>query len=147
MAKTCPTDFLHLETQMEPLKDRYDKNDDITWDRFARLPNNDSRYQLLANRVPTRLKTRLGWRAVTAQRMDNLVIARNLTTPPLAPWRKISSLTIDAVKLDKKKEEYTKYELLELTMQSVNSIECDIKIYTDGSTYENQENGGGRSVC
>ena len=32
LAKTCPVDFLRLETNVEPLADRYKKNDEILWD-------------------------------------------------------------------------------------------------------------------
>ena len=41
--KTCPEEFLHLETGVEPLSHRYKQNDDITWDRYSRLPETDQR--------------------------------------------------------------------------------------------------------
>lgn len=69
LAKTCPVDFLHLETGIEPLADRLEKNDDITWGRYARLPDTDSRNKLLSMDVPMSLKTRAGWRNKTATRM------------------------------------------------------------------------------
>ena len=58
--KTCPVDFLHLETNLEPINLRLEKLDDIIWDRYARLPETDSRRQLLDQHVPPRLKTRTG---------------------------------------------------------------------------------------
>ena len=35
LSKTCPQDFLHLETGIEPIQDRFQKNDIITWDNYA----------------------------------------------------------------------------------------------------------------
>ena len=34
LCKTCPVDFLRLETGIEPLDERLDKNSMITWERF-----------------------------------------------------------------------------------------------------------------
>ena len=142
LAKTCPVDFLHLEARVEPLKTRFEKNDDITWDRFSRLPLSDSRKVLLTTQAPARLKTRLGWRNVTAQRMEGLQISREENTPPLAPWREFRNLRMEVVTLEKRKEEYSEDELRRLSVQKINSIATEVRIYTDGSTDENQENGG-----
>ena len=83
LAKTCPEDFLHLETGIEPIKQRWEKNDDITWDRYARLPDEDPRKQLLYKKVPPpRVKTRLGWRHTTGSRMQTWDIVRETTHLP-----------------------------------------------------------------
>jgi ribonuclease HI len=142
LARTCPIDLLHLEARVEPLRDRYEKNDDITWDRYARLPGNDSRKRLLETRVLPRLKTRLGWRNTTAQRMDSLNIEREETTPPMVPWAKLTNVITDAVALEKKKSEHSEDELRTLSLRKINSIATVNRIYTDGSTNEHQENGG-----
>jgi hypothetical protein len=105
--KTCPVDFLHLETNLEPINLRLEKLDDIIWDRYARLPETDSRRQLLDQHVPPRLKTRTGWRTETAKRMGNLVMCRGIGTPPLEPWLLLSHVSVEHVTLEKKKEEYS----------------------------------------
>ena len=69
--QSCPEDFLHLETGIPPLKDRYQQNDDITWDRYARLPEDDQRRQLQLYKGPTRFKTRIGWRKKVENRMKD----------------------------------------------------------------------------
>ena len=139
---SCPEDFLHLETGIKPLKQRFEDNDDITWDRFARLPDHDQRRQLQLKDANIRLKTRIGWRKKTADRMRNLAIDRDITTPDLPPWKKPENLLLDRVVLDKPKQEYTSAELLQLASAKIESIERELTIYTDGSTDENQENGG-----
>jgi len=90
--KTCPEDFLHLETGVEPLKYHYQQNDDITWDRYARLPDDDQRKQLLLKNASVRLKTRKGWRYLTSERMGNWDVTRDVTTPPLPPWKEAENL-------------------------------------------------------
>ena len=130
--KTCPQDFLHLETGVEPLKYRYQQNDDITWDRYARLPDEDQRKQLLLKNAPVRLKTRKGWRHLTSERMGNWDVTRDVTTPPLPPWKEAENLILDMVELEKPKQEYTEEELLRLSMNKINSITSNIVIYTDG---------------
>ena len=137
---SCPEDFLHLETGIKPLKQRFEDNDDITWDRFARLPDHDQRRQLQLKDANIRLKTRIGWRKKTADRMRNLAIDRDITTPDLPPWKKPENLLLDRVVLDKPKQEYTSPELLQLASAKIESIERELTIYTDGSTDENQEN-------
>ena len=47
LAKGCPIDFLRLESNVEPLSVRLQKNDEILWDKYERLPETDSRKQLI----------------------------------------------------------------------------------------------------
>ena len=51
-------------------------------------------------------------------------------------------MTMEMVALGKKKEEYSKEELKNLTLLKINAIDAEIRVYTDGSTDANQENGG-----
>ena len=139
--KTCPEDFLHLETGVKPLKYRYEDNDDITWDRYARLPEYDQRRQLQVREAPIRLKTRLGWRKKTSDRMSNINIHREISTPNLPPWRKLV-LSTDKVPLEKPKADYSEEELLQISTEKIKSINREVTIFTDGSTDEKQENGG-----
>ena len=123
--KTCPQDF------------------DITWDKYARLPETDQRRQLQLKEVEPRLKTRLGWRHTTSERMSKFNdLARDTTSPHLPPWRKAQNLKIERVELEKPKKEYTEEELLLMSTVKINSLEREITIYTDGSTDGNQEKGG-----
>ena len=62
LAKTCPVDLLRLETNLEPLKTRMEKTDEIMWDKYKRLPESDARRKLVDDDVPPRLKSRHGWR-------------------------------------------------------------------------------------
>ena len=140
--KTCPEDFLHLETGIEPLKYRFHQNDDILWDKYARLPESDQRRQLQETDAPTRLKTRLGWRKTSSERMKNMHIVRDITTPHLPPWKGLENLTVDAVPLEKPKEEYLPEELKRISLEKIESINRELTIYTDGSTSGDQENGG-----
>ena len=141
--KTCPQDFLHLETNVKPLKFRYENNDDITWDKYARLPETDQRRQLQLKEVEPRLKTRLGWRHTTSERMSKFKdLSRDTTSPHLPPWKKAGNLKIERVELDKPKNEYTEEELLVISTMKINSLEREITVYTDGSTDGHQEKGG-----
>ena len=54
LVKTCPVDFLHLETRLEPLDVRFRKLDEITWDRYRSLT---SRSQPKAAILPPRPAT------------------------------------------------------------------------------------------
>ena len=139
--KTCPEDFLHLETGVKPLKYRYEDNDDITWDRYARLPAHDQRRQLQLREAPIRLKTRLGWRKKTSDRMSKINVHREISTPNLPPWKKLN-LTTDKVPLEKPKGDYSEEELLQISTEKIESINRELTIFTDGSTDEKQENGG-----
>ena len=140
--QSCPEDFLHLETGVPPLRDRYQQNDDITWDRYAQLPESDQRRQLQLFEGRTRLKTRIGWRKKAGDRMKNLNITRETTSPHLPPWISLDRLTLDKVLLDRPKAEYTSEELKELSMAKIRSFTTEVTIYTDGSTDELQERGG-----
>ena len=74
--------------------------------------------------------------------MGNWDVTRDVTTPPLPPWKEAENLILDMVELEKPKKEYTEEELLRLSMNKINSITSNIVIYTDGSTDGSQENGG-----
>ena len=57
----------------------------ITWDRYERLPTEDSRRRLLEKKVPARLKTRQGWRYKTGKLMTKYKYKRTSigkTSPP-----------------------------------------------------------------
>ena len=141
--KDCPVDFLHLETGIEPLRNRYEKIDDILWDKYQRLPECDQRKQLVTAKAPTRLKTRLGWRKLATERMQQWnTIKRDVTTGHLPPWRQLTNLTIDKVHLKKPKEHCTEEELFNTSMQKIGTIQADVRIFTDGSTSGDQQNGG-----
>jgi ribonuclease HI/exonuclease III len=145
LASTCPVDLLHLESGIEPIKDRLDKNDEITWDRYLRLPTTDPRYCLTQKQFQTRkkpLKTRLGFRAKTSARFKFADVTRDTTTPPFEPWTRPSNLRFERVTLDRRKDEYSKEELNRLTTEKIDSMTSDIHIYTDGSTNGQQQNGG-----
>ena len=141
LAKTCPVDFLHLETGIEPIRDRFLKNDKLLWERYSRCEEEDPRRQTLDIDVPPRLKTRHGWRHKTRPKMQELEINREITAKLSPPWEE-SGMLFDSVKLEKKKEEYTTEELRERATRKVESMAADVIIYTDGSTDHNQENGG-----
>ena len=147
MTKTCPIDFIHLEAGVEPIADRLRKNDDLTWDRYARLESHDPRNKLLHKTFKERskpLKTRAGWRKTTAGRMSKWGICREVTTPPIAPWRVLSNLKTDEVPLTKKKSEYSEEELNRITKDKIENMSprFEVTIYTDGSTNSDQTNGG-----
>ena len=61
---------------------------------------------------------------------------RDTTTPLLPPWETYPNLTFDRVPLEKNKEEYTREELQELTLNKLAEVATPIRIYTDGSTQE-----------
>ena len=140
--KTCPVDFLRLETNVEPLNDRLLKNDEILFDKYLRLPKNDSRRALVDNAKPTtRLGTRHGWRKMTTDRVDHDLL-RDEYTPPTAPWRSLPNLKVEYVELDHKKAEYRMEELKARTLEKIAEYDPDFYIYTDGSTDDKQERGG-----
>ena len=140
--KTCPVDFLHLETDVVPLNHRFKQNDDITWDRYQRLPDTDQRKILVNTDAQTRLKTRLGWRKTSGDRMRNLRIVRETTTHHLPPWKNLDMLTTDVVPLERPKDEYTPEELKDISLEKIRSFESEFIIYTDGSTSGSQLDGG-----
>ena len=55
LMKTCPVEFLRLETNLEPLQMRLEKNDVILWDRYRRLQEEDERNEMLRKDVPARI--------------------------------------------------------------------------------------------
>ena len=140
LAKTCPIDFLRLETGVEPIAEKLDKNDNITWDRYKRLPLTDARRQLVEKDIPARLKTRKGFRARTKEMFQFHSIKRDISTPPLEPWLEFSNLKFESVQLEKRKDEYEKEELNRLANEKISSLGIDIRIYTDGSTNGQQRN-------
>ena len=142
LAKTCPVDFLHLETGVEPIECRLDKNDLITWDRYARLPTSDSRRQLIENDIPPRLKTREGFRERTRKGFEYHNLVRDTTSAPLEPWLEFPNLSFEKVHLERKKEDYSELELNRLSTEKIDSLNISVRIYTDGSTDRKQKNGG-----
>ena len=139
--KTCPRDFLRLEANMEPLVERFKKNDEILYDKYLRLPVSDARRQLVETFVPRRLTGRHGWRPKTMFSI-NQRLPREERTPPLAPWRALTQLSVEYVELTRPKKEYKKAELKELTLKKIETFDPDYFIYTDGSTGGDQKDGG-----
>ena len=140
-AATCPIDFLHLEANIEPIKNRLEKNDLLLREKYKRLPETDPRRELMESKKQVRLKTRLGWREMTSRKQPEKEYKVEEIKPPLEPWRR-TTLDFDAVPLTKTKELYSKQELKELTQNKINNIRADVRIWTDGSTNSNQEKGG-----
>jgi len=141
LAKTCPVDLLHLETGVEPLADRFAKNNQLLWERYRRLPEEDPRRVLLEKSVTTRLKTRIGWRNTTEPLMEDLEFECFGQIPDIPPWREIG-MEFDEVVLDRKKDEYSEEELRTRAEAKINELFAEVIIYTDGSTNQHQENGG-----
>ena len=143
LSKTCPVDFLRLETEVEPLKSRMLKNDMITAERYKRLETDDSRRVMMEKAVRTgsRLKSRYGWRDSTMPAMREFKINRDITADKIPPWYE-SNASFEAVSLEKKKEEYTPTELKDYTLEKIKEMNADVEIYTDGSTGKDQLNGG-----
>ena len=108
LTATCPTDYLHLEAGVEPLKLRLQKSI-LLRKRYRSLKSCDARRRLLEKKTNVRLTTRLGWRHMVqnTKRMNYRV---EELRPPLAPWRE-TKLQFEGVKLRKRKEEYTVQEL------------------------------------
>jgi ribonuclease HI len=142
LAKTCPTDFLHTETGIEPLRDRMRKNGEIMWERYARLRANDPRRQLKEKEVKQRLQSRYGWRCTTKPQMESTeALPRDIPSVKIHPWSNINA-TITSVQLETNKADYKKEELKQETIRKIKEVNADILIFTDGSTSEKQENGG-----
>ena len=142
LTKTCPIDFLHLETGVEPLAIRLEKIDQALWERYERLEDDDPRKIMIKKDVPPpRLKTRQGFRYKTGKLMADLNIHREQQAKPVPPWYEIE-LTFERVQLEKRKEDYTDEELKTRALEKIESLACRVTIYTDGSTDGNQENGG-----
>ena len=119
--KTYPQDFFYLETGVEPPNTAYQHNNDITWDRYARLSDEDKQKQLLLKNAPVRLKTRKGCRHLTSESMGNWDVPRDVTTRPLLPWKEAKNLILNMVEIEKPKQEYSEEELLRLSMNKINN--------------------------
>ena len=141
LTATCPVDFLHLETGIEPLQDRFAKNNRLMRERYMRMPDDDSRKVLMEKQARVRLKTRKGLRHATDEYPGEANFARAVSRPCLPPWRR-TKITFDKVPLDKKKSEYSTEELRTRTEEKIKELEAEAVIYTDGSTSGRQENGG-----
>ena len=128
----CPLDFLCLETNVEPLRNRMCKNDRISLDKYSRLHNSDQQKQLLDQHVPQRLQTRKGWRSTVLAVEPPVAEPSALNPPLLPPWKHLNNLTVDAVHLEKKKSEYTQTELRTASLAKIDSMMADFIIYTDG---------------
>ena len=103
-----PCDFLRLQTGVEKLENRLEKNSKVMRERYERLKETDSR-RMIANRVvKTRLTTRKGWRVATEEvaKMDICRDMEKATVKPNKPW----NIEITGVELEKKKEEYEEQE-------------------------------------
>ena len=142
LAKTCPTEFLHAETGVEPLKDRLQKNDMVTYDRYLRQDEQDPRRKLVEKEVTPRLKTRLGWRNTTKPLMEEFKHLNRAPRPkPLPPWS-TAGIEFERVDLEDKKSMYSEIELREKAVKKITELEAENILYTDGSTDGNQERGG-----
>jgi len=141
VAATCPVDFLHLETGIEPLRDRFEKNNKLMRERYLRMPQNDPRRQLMEKETKVRLKTRQGLRHATEHYPAEANFDRAVTRSMYPPWRN-TPLEFDKVALEKKKEEYTEEELRRKTEEKIEGLWAETVMYTDGSTSGEQENGG-----
>ena len=142
LARGCPLDFLRLETNVEPLGVRLQKNDEILWDKYERLPDTDSRKQLIKSHVPPRLETRHGFRNMTKPRMEKWDIQRDITTGTTAPWLTMDNIDVQYVPLDKKKSEYTSDQLREIANTKISEFNVPVQIFVDGSTSGDQRYGG-----
>ena len=142
LAKTCPIDFLHAETGVEPLKDRLQKNDMVMYERYLRLEGQDPRRKMLEHKQDSRLLTRIGWRNRTEPLMREYAhVSRPERPKPSPPWRG-AGIDIQMVELEKKKGEYSETELLEKSLSKIEEIKVVHRLYTDGSTDGKQEKGG-----
>lgn len=140
-ARRCPADFLRLEAGIEPLEARMKKNNVITWERYRRLGEEDSRRKLIETEDRTRLTTRHGWRHKTREAATSLVFNREFPEIHIPPWY-TNGVEYQKVKLDKKKGEYSKERLHQMTLERIAELDADIEIYTDGSTGGDQRDGG-----
>ena len=140
MARDTPCDFLRLQTGVEPLIQRLEKNNCVMRERFMRLGDEDARKILAEKEVTQRLKSKTGWRSETNwMAKEELCRETGKTTVyPMVPLK----LETTAVELTKKKENYTEQELQRQTECKIAEVDADIEIYTDGSTAGNQQNGG-----
>ena len=140
LAQGCPSDYLNLETGIEPLSNRMEKLDAILKAKYEMLPDEDPRKEMIDRKAPIRLKTRQGWRNSTQDGEHNRSINRFDQQP--SPWTQFSNIEVDKVELQKKKTEYTNEQLKALATAKIASYVVNYTIYTDGSTDGQQTNGG-----
>ena len=141
LAATCPVEFLHLETGIEPMQDRFRKNNMLMRERYLRLPEEDSRRVLMEKEAPVNLKSRKGLRHATKDYHQQANFARDTSRPFLPSWRS-TTIKFDRVQLEKKKNEYSEAELKARTEEKIAELDAEAIIYTDGSTSGRQEYGG-----
>ena len=58
--------------------------------------------------------------------------------PPLEPWLLLSHMSVKHVTLEKKKEGYSQVGLHDLAIHKIAEYECEVRIFTDGSTTTSQ---------
>ena len=140
MAKDTPIEFLQLQTGMEPVNSRLEKNSLILREKYMRLQPDDSRRVLSERTVKQRIKTRVGWREMSQEqaRKECNRSTEKARVDPMTPL----NIEMTEVKLEKKKDEYNEQQLRERTELKIAEIDADIEIYTDGSTSGNQQKGG-----
>lgn len=141
LTASCPVDFLHLETGIEPIRDRFAKNNKLMRERHLRMPQDDPRRQLMEKKATVKLKTRQGLRHATESYPAEANFDRATTRSMYPPWR-TTRLVFDKVPLEKKKEEYTEEELKRRTEEKIEGLWAEVVMYTDGSTSGTQERGG-----
>ena len=140
LTATCPTDFLHLEAGVEPVRLRLEKRSLLLREKYKRQKPSDPRRQMLEEEKTVRLKTRLGWRHLVKGTQPMNYRVEELK-PPLPPWKE-TKFQFEEVKLKKRKEDHTTEELKLLADEAVEMIESEVIIFTDGSTDGNQNRGG-----
>ena len=134
LTKTCPQDFLHLETGLDPISTRLEKNSQLLWERYSRLEEEDPRKIMITKDVPPpRLKSRQGFRHKTAELMKDLHMIRETEAKPVPPWFE-THIIFEKVPLEKKKDDYSNEELRARALKNIESFACEITIYTGGST-------------
>jgi len=140
MSKDTPIEFLQLQTGMEPVNARLEKNCTILREKYMRLQPDDSRRLLSEHTVKRRIKSRIGWREMSqdqAKTEHNRSIEK-ARVDPMTPL----NIEMTEVKLEKKKEAYSEQQLREKTELKIAEVDADIEVYTDGSTSGNQQKGG-----
>ena len=140
MAKDTPEEFLRLQTGIEPITGRLEKNSMILREKHMRLEPEDSRRLLAEKEVKSRLKSKIGWRKETSNQAQ---ATHNRTTEkamvyPMTPL----NIELTEVVLEKKKGSYTEQELRQKTELKIAEVDADVEIFTDGSTAGDQRNGG-----
>ena len=101
-AATTPIDFLHLEADIEPLRERLEKKDMLVREKYKRLPQDDDRRLLMEEEKGVRLKTRQGWRERTKPNAKDKEYKLEELKPPLEPWMS-TNLRFETVTLTKSK--------------------------------------------